>query len=319
MSKDTTKINFIVVGIAFILSIVVFIAALVWLIGGLVPLDNAPKPIAEPLPVAKKKPDVAAPPVRKSWPSMHASIGWKAENFFDDPKVQALCVAIEKQNLDEIDRLIATGADINARGKDNMTPLLWAFPTNEIIFEHILKQGADPNVIIEGSMGLARELTPFSKGASVVSIAARAKHEDKFDNYLKLVLEYGGNPSIVDPEKQTTPIFGAILMGLKHNVSLLIEKGADVNYVSCGWNTPLLGAISTNKFDIALLLLEAGADYKFMHKNRTIVHSVANRYEWFFTDPGQTGDDYRRLVKWLEDHGESVLEAKADNERREKR
>jgi ankyrin repeat protein len=63
--------------------------------------------------------------------SWNAKPQWKANDYFDDPKVIALCKAIDARDLKEIDRLVAEGADVNAKGKGNMTPLLWAFPENK--------------------------------------------------------------------------------------------------------------------------------------------------------------------------------------------
>ena len=61
----------------------------------------------------------------------HEKCGWKAKDYFDDPQVIALCQAIEANDLKEIDRLVAAGANVNAKGKGNMTPLLWAYPDNQ--------------------------------------------------------------------------------------------------------------------------------------------------------------------------------------------
>jgi len=282
------------------------------------PVEVVAKPPAH---VEGKKPNVAPLAVRKDWPSMHKNIGWKLTNFFNDPKVVTLCNAIEKQDLNEIDRLIDEGADINARGKDNMTPLLWAFPTNEIVFGHVLKKGADPNVIFESSMDLSSPMgSPFSKGASVVMLTASANYDEgKFDNYLKLVLEHGGNPNIVDTERKITPIFEAIRSGLKNNVALLVTYGADIEFREYndpnGANTPVMAAVRGAHFDIALFLLEKGADYKCKKNFNSLSHMVATWYNSFFTDPRPVGDDYRKLMKWLEDRGESVLDAKAQKER----
>jgi hypothetical protein len=75
----------------------------------------------------------------------HQKFGWKAEDYFSDPQVIALCHAIAANNLAEIDRLVAAGANVNAKGKGNMTPLLWAFPDNKLDrFERLLKHGAGP-------------------------------------------------------------------------------------------------------------------------------------------------------------------------------
>jgi hypothetical protein len=46
--------------------------------------------------------------------------------------VIALCKATEANDIAEIDRLVAAGADVNAQGEGNMTPLLWAYPDNKL-------------------------------------------------------------------------------------------------------------------------------------------------------------------------------------------
>ena len=76
----------------------------------------------------------------------HQRLGWKAENFFTDAKVIALCKAVEAKDIREIDRLAKAGANVNAKGRGNMTPLLWAFPMGEETFGKMLDLGADPNV-----------------------------------------------------------------------------------------------------------------------------------------------------------------------------
>jgi ankyrin repeat protein len=87
---------------------------------------------------------------------------WRAEDYFDDPQVIELCRAIangaakfndtvDKEVLDLIDKLLAEGADVNAKGKDNMTVLLWShYARDPRVFEKILKAGADPNVRFGG-------------------------------------------------------------------------------------------------------------------------------------------------------------------------
>src|SRR5215471_13824001 len=85
--------------------------------------------------------------------TFHENFGWKAEDYFTDPQVIALCKAIQANDLTEMDRLITAGANVNAKGKDNMTPLLWAFPDNKLDrFKKLLEHGADPNVAIKSDL-----------------------------------------------------------------------------------------------------------------------------------------------------------------------
>ncbi|MGL6197166.1 MAG: ankyrin repeat domain-containing protein, partial [Thermoguttaceae bacterium] len=111
----------------------------------------------------------------KSW---YEKFNWKAEDFFDDPKVVALCKAIETKDLEEIDRLVADGADVNAKGKGNMTPLFWAFPENKPeVFLRILEHGADPNVEVTSDFNTKFQV--IRPGDSVLHLAAGTE----FPNY----------------------------------------------------------------------------------------------------------------------------------------
>jgi len=48
-----------------------------------------------------------------SWRTWHAKVGWKAGDYFEDPKVIALCDAIEANEVAEMKRLIAAGAHVS--------------------------------------------------------------------------------------------------------------------------------------------------------------------------------------------------------------
>ncbi len=61
--------------------------------------------------------------------SFHEKLGLKAERYFDDPQVLKLCEAIEANDLKTMQQLIDQGVNVDVRGKDGVTPLLWAFRT----------------------------------------------------------------------------------------------------------------------------------------------------------------------------------------------
>jgi hypothetical protein len=69
------------------------------------------------------------------------------------------------------------------------------------------------------------------------------------------------------------------------------------------------------QFDLAVYLLNNGAGYKiYMPKsNRKLIHFVAsiNDNQKAMWSPKQAAD-YEKLVKWLEDHDESLEAAKTD-------
>jgi hypothetical protein len=105
--------------------------------------------------------------------------GWRSENYFDQPLKIELCKSIEANDLVEIDRLVAAGADVNAQGKGKMTPLLWAFPDGNLErFTHLLKLGADPNTLFEGDFNTRGALQPAQ---SVTHLAAGTAFPGCFD------------------------------------------------------------------------------------------------------------------------------------------
>ena len=249
--------------------------------------------------------------------TFHQKFGWKAEDYFTDPKVIALCHAIEANDLAGIDREIAAGANVNAKGKDNMTPLLWAFPDNKLErFTKLLEHGANPNVAIESDLNTHGG---FRSGDSVTHMACGTQ----FAGYFEAVFAHGGDPNLIREGiiPGDTPLF-SVIKGAGPNklthVRMLIEKGADLNQMNGAWQTPVMQAVSWGgQYDVALLLLNAGADHRNYKpkSNTTLVHIVAMEDDRKSTWTSKQAADYEMLVKWLEDHGESIEQANADIKR----
>ncbi|QDT70415.1 Ankyrin repeats (3 copies) [Planctomycetes bacterium MalM25] len=121
------------------------------------------------------------------WGSPQSKIGWKIEDYFDDPSVIELCRAIESDNLVRMKSLVDQGVDINTIGKHGMTPLMWSFPNKRIdCFRWLLEQGADPNVCLTGTV-----TNLLIAGRSVTYAAVAAKEETHYP----LVLKHGGTPT----------------------------------------------------------------------------------------------------------------------------
>ena len=98
---------------------------------------------------------------------------------------------------------LAGGVDINTKGKDGMSFLLWAYPAGEKMFERILHHGADPNYVCESNYDTPGHL---KKGRTILERAILSYHDQKFENYIDLLLLYG-----VDPDfGEIPPIFTAL-------------------------------------------------------------------------------------------------------------
>lgn len=243
---------------------------------------------------------------RTFFSTTHQKMGWTAEMFFDTPAEIELCKAIERNDVARMRSLIAKGANVNARGKGNMTPLLWAmFDHKRERFELLLQKGADPNIPLDAPLG------SLSPGTSVTEIAAKSA----LPGYFELVMQHGGDPNFVN---QTTkePLLCAVILQTRDvipRLKILLEKGADINRKDGAGRPPTMIAINWfNQYPVALYLLESGADPKAKNeKYQTIlidiVLSHANRVKNL--TPGQQSD-YKKLLDWLVEHGESIEESR---------
>ncbi len=248
----------------------------------------------------------------------HEKFNWKAEDYFGDPQVVALCRAIEANDIAEIDRLVAAGADANAQGKGNMTPLLWAFPDNKLArFKRLLELGANPNIFVESDFGTRAAIMP---GTSVTHLAVRTR----FPGYFKAVFDHGGDLNLVDNcvlQRGNTPLVEVVSSPASDKVGRiqnLIGKGADIKGLK--GNLAAINAITTwRQFGLALVLLKAGADPAIYQpqSNTKLAHILVTQTQR--TDNAtwseQQKTDYRLLVQWLEQHGESLAEAREDLDR----
>jgi ankyrin repeat protein len=209
---------------------------------------------------------------------------------------------------------------VNAEGKDGMTLLLWAFPDNKLDrFKKLLEHGADPNVITKSDFNTHGG---FHRGGgdSVTHMACRTE----FPGYFEAVFDHGGDPNLIRDSsvKGETPLFSVITgagPNKKAHLQTLIDKGADLNHTDSTGGTAAMYAVGWGgQFDIALMLLEAGADPKIYQSNEVqkLSHVVVRQESGHLkTATPQQKADYDKLVKWLEDHGESMDQARADLKR----
>ncbi len=242
----------------------------------------------------------------------HQRYAWKAEDYFIDPRVIALCRAIEANDLAEMERLVQAGADVNARGKGNMTPLLWAFPDNHLPrFKWLLEHGADPNVKIESEFNTRGFMIP---GDAVTHFVCKTA----FPGYFDAVFEHGGDPNLRTSRYEDVPLTLVITEGGGGNREEMIRKlialGADPNLLS-GGRTQAMRAVSWGgQCGLANLLLDLGADHRVYDQKglRRLIHVVVAEEQAFRGDDPRQKADYQALLQRLADRGESYEAAKAD-------
>lgn len=251
----------------------------------------------------------------------HARVGWKAEDYFQDDRVIALCRAIEADDLPTMEQLIKDGANVNTVSKDGMTPLLWAFPERKFArFELLLKHGADPNVIIQSTFGLkGQPFHPFPSGGqfsedrgcaaghSVLHLAARSPQIE----YLQAVMANGGDANLANPTTGQRPLHVVIdrnyHFDAMQRVELLLAAKAEVNVFDeyTGTN-PVMRAVDHDLYDVALLLLRSGADPTLLSPNgkRTfsdVMKRKRGNQDWFNpSDPRIKS--FAELEQWLKEN-----------------
>jgi uncharacterized protein len=251
-------------------------------------------------------------------PSFHQKVGWKAKDFFEDAKVIALCKAIEANDLTEMGRLIKDGADVNAKGKGNITPLLWAYPDNKPErFKLLLEKGANPNVFIESYLNVPG--SAFMPGDSVTRLTAKSA----FPEHFELVLNHGGDVNLVNPQTKECLLSTVIQEAgskTRERVKMLIDRGVDVNNMSNGIPPIIAAASFFGQYKLTTTLLEAGADPSLRVEDRLskLTHvPVGERDSMLAHKNGTPGQwaDFNELVELLKKRGESLEEAEADLKR----
>jgi ankyrin repeat protein len=214
------------------------------------------------------------------------------KTMFPDSEVRALAKAAGKGRIRTIDKWVAQGVDVNARGTRGATPLFWAM-RNAKGFERLLEWGADPNVVYED-------------GGSIMHWAIRHRK----DVYLKLVLEHGGDPNMVVGVQEETPLYWALGYSEKHKVPMLLEAGANINSQRRNGETPLMDAAMMGQYDLVLDLLERGADYTIKDKRgKGLADTIAFRRPTM--DPKNDLTDWMlKVIAWLEGRGVTIPESR---------
>lgn len=182
--------------------------------------------------------------------------GMTAQDIFSNAKVAALANAACKGDASEIVHLVHSGADVNYRGKGDISPLIWAMSCHNYNgMRALLKNGANPN-------------QPMAYDQGPVWLAAGGSDP----KILPILLKYGGNPNDVE-HGRSSALENAIDYNRTANMKLLVQHGADVNYVGLLSNG--INAAGGHRFDYVVFLLQHGythdlqglANYILMQKS----------------------------------------------------
>jgi len=253
--------------------------------------------------------------------------GADANIFVNDGyRTSLLSVAIANKNIDLVSLLLEFGANANGLDGEKKLPLTFAMCSkNTEIQELLIKHGADKEAAVRqfeiilnaalkkidlhsqddqfkpmsfvGTLSLAivnKDMEPlkelFQAGQDINQVM-----QMEFGNYppllmalmfqaatgknielVKLLLEHGADPNYVAPNGETSLVI-AILMGADDIVELLIKHKAQVNSIGQNIRCPLLVAIDRDCTNIARLLIEAGADIEAQNQNGTALYQAIDR------------------------------------------
>jgi ankyrin repeat protein len=177
------------------------------------------------------------------------------DKVFADPQVAQLASAAQDGDLARIQRLIQAGAPVRSVGQEGMTVTHYALRARRNapqVMELLLKAGADP-------------VSMLSNGNNVPHYAVSRNNADP--EVVKVLLAHGIGPNWFPPTGvyYDMSMLQAAIRG--HNlpvIKLLVERGANINYVDPFLGSALHYALSGTDFYMAAYLVEAGIDLKLL-------------------------------------------------------
>lgn len=155
-----------------------------------------------------------------------------------------------------IRRLIAEGADVNARDRRRRTPsIVAAFRSEDKALKALAEGGADMNAQDE-------------VGYDVVTIAAVAGDVD----LMSLALDLGNRPDLIHTNWDGTALIAASELGHVEVVRRLVAAGSPLDHINnLGWTALLeaviLGDGGSDHQETVRILVEAGADKRIADRD----------------------------------------------------
>lgn len=184
--------------------------------------------------------------------------------------------AVKSGDLDDVQRLISAGQDVNVRDKKGETPLHWAADGNHYsVAKLLIKKGAYVN---------ARDMN----GNTPLHYAAYRGNK----KITELLISKGADINAKDNSLGVTPLWRSAEGGQAAVAELLINKGAQVDAASeLGGLTPLQIAAARGHAVVVKLLVEKGAKLNATTQEGMTALDLASR------------NHHQKLADWLSKHG----------------
>lgn len=169
--------------------------------------------------------------------------------YYDGALDNNLMVASSRGYVDQIDKLIARGADINAETPEGATPLVFAVVNDQA---EAVKKLLGYGPVIDKQT--AADETPL-----LISVKNR-------NSGIAEILIRGGADIDFPNSKGAAPIHFAAMNGDLEMTGMLIYYGADINIKSSDGTSPLMVSLWAGYQDISDLLLRNGANLEARDK-----------------------------------------------------
>lgn len=193
--------------------------------------------------------------------------------LFQGTPAQELAEAVEDEDTENIRRIVQEQkVPVDYQETRFGQTLLMLAVQNEDYksCKALLELGADPN-----------KHDAYNGTSAMIYAADIEQYSDDNTDFLRLLLAYGGNPNDEEIGERRegnsirqTPLMaacsGVYRVSPIEKVKVLVEAGADVNYINEYNVFPLREALIFDHYDVVLYLLRKGADY-----NRLIVDRAA--------------------------------------------
>ena len=178
-------------------------------------------------------------------------------------EVAGLEEAIEADDPIAIERIIASGVDVNARGAHNITPLMWAVDRiKPKVVAKLLALGADPNLKADDGNG-------------VVNLAV--ENYRRAPQIMEMIFQGGGDPNTRRPNDD--PVITRFLNDRNcEYLGKMKSLGADLEITTRAGDPLITNASVARDWDIVWCLIELGAGFNHENTRRPISRSLAGRF-----------------------------------------
>lgn len=224
--------------------------------------------------------------------------------FPNDPQTQSLALAASKGDIQEIDQLVAEGADVNATGTRGIPVLTWVLGhPNKDGFRRLLEHGANPNLI----WGKETKYSPLHMAALLISKPTAPGLDADF--IIMLLTVGNGNPNLELPDG-SRPIRWAVSRRDRDVFAILYNAGAKLDYADSYGATLLSKAYFD--FEMIYFMITHGVDYK--HESKEL-HEKRRKYTEetlggkYLVEPGRPDiceGNIKHYLSWVkEQHDEA--------------